>query len=455
MNIIIVGAGEVGEYLAERLSEKYSHDIYLIERDEARVSELSEKLDVRVMTGDGTSVTDLEEANVSDCDVLFSVTSDQNTNLVSASLGKKLGADHSIARVHSTLQKQEWLFNYKEHFNIDYLFSSERLVAIELAKFVRSPDAHFVEELARGQIELQQIVTSENSSAIGQSLRDLDLPRRLLVGMVKRDGQVSIPRGDFIIQQNDEVTLLGGPNRLRKARRIFMKNGAPQKKSAVIFGANEYGMDLAQMLDAEGVELRIFETQQSLCARMVSALPDTPIINSDATDLDVLSEERIGEVDFFIAVTRDDEDNVMACLQAQSLGTPGSGKPHCLAMIQRGDYARIIRNFRDKLGLRGTISPREATIRDLMRFITSEEYHVVKKMDGGIELIELPVRAGSKLDGKRFAEAEIPRGSIIAAQVRGAQGTVPAADDVIEAGDTLYAIVEPAVRDRFIKLFRK
>lgn len=137
MNIVIVGAGEVGKHLAESLSTQL-HNITVIEASEETSEDLNESLDASVLCGNGASATTLAEANVGECDLFLALTSLDNTNLVSASIAKSLGAKKTVSRVHASVQREEWLFDIRSHFNIDYLFSTERLAAVELAKFVRT-----------------------------------------------------------------------------------------------------------------------------------------------------------------------------------------------------------------------------------------------------------------------------------------------------------------------------
>ena len=155
MNIIVVGAGEIGRHLAQELSK--SHALSVIEVDSKLAEELEQNIDANVVRGDGNSVNALAEANVGECDLFLGLTSSNNANLMSASMAKAMGVERVIARVHPGLQREEWLFDYRGHFNIDHMFSSERLTAIELAKFIRNPDSLTVEELAQGKIELQQV----------------------------------------------------------------------------------------------------------------------------------------------------------------------------------------------------------------------------------------------------------------------------------------------------------
>lgn len=175
MKIHVIGAGEVGRHLAFRLSGD-GHDIVLIEQNEALTNELEGQLDTKVMLGDGCSPNFLAESGIGECQLFLALTSSNNANLVSCSMAKQLGAHKTICRVHPSLQREEWMFDFKSEFHIDHLFSSERLSAIELAKFICNPASVVVEEIARGKIELQQVVVDAGSETIDRTLRELNPP---------------------------------------------------------------------------------------------------------------------------------------------------------------------------------------------------------------------------------------------------------------------------------------
>ena len=169
MNIIIVGAGEIGRHLAIELSRQ-EHTVSVIESDAVQASELQGEIEGKVVIGDGSSVNTLAEANIGDCELFLALTSENSVNLMCASMVKSMGVERVISRVHPGLQREEWLFDFRGHFGIDHIFSSERLAAIELAKFIRNPDSLVVEEIARGRIELQQVrVSSKTVSALATS----------------------------------------------------------------------------------------------------------------------------------------------------------------------------------------------------------------------------------------------------------------------------------------------
>lgn len=450
MNIVLVGAGEVGSHLAVNLTQA-SHNIYLIEQSAALAAELNETLDARVICGSGASVGVLEEAMIAEADLLLALTSDDNANLVTGSVAKRLGAKSTIARVHAGIQREEWLFNYREHFNIDYLFSSERLAAIELAKHIRNPDSLLVEEIARGRVELQQVVVGRDSPAHDKPLAELALPPRVRIGPVSRDGGNFLPGAGDAVRVGDRVTLFGERRGLEEVVRMLQaKPPVPEERNIVIFGGTECGVALAQMLESGPYRVRIFERDRARCQRLAELLQSTILIHADATSLPHLREEQVGQADFFVAVTDQDEDNVMTCLQASNLGTA-----HTLALIHRADYADAIKRSGRELGIMGAVSPREATRRDLMRFVTTEACRTVLTLDqSGDEVVETRVREGSAIANKRVDQIPWPPGSGLVALLHDQHAGVPAAGDELRPGDTLYAILTERAKPDFLRLIQ-
>lgn len=449
MNIVIVGAGEVGSHLAGSLATE-SHNIFVIERSARVAAELQDKIDAQVVCGEGISVATLEEAMIAEADVLLALTSDDSTNLVTASMAKALGAKQALCRVHGGIQREEWLFNYREHFHIDYLFSSERLAAIELAKFIRNPDSLLVEEIARGRIELQQVDVGAGCPVAGRPLDQLGLPKRVRIGMVERDGRYFVPGASDTIEEGDRVTVFGETRRLAEtAEMLRARRESALRRNVVIFGGTECGVALAQMLESGGYRVRVFESDRKRCAQLAQLLQASVIIHADATSLSHLREERVGEADFFVAVANEDEDNVMTCLQANNLGTR-----HTLALIHRADYADAIQRSGRELGILGAVSPREAVRRDLMRFMTPHGHRTTLRLGTVAEVIESQVAAGSALAGRLVHEVRWPKACGLVALLHKQVATVPAADDRIEEGDTVYAIVTDESRDDFLALLR-
>lgn len=447
MNILILGAGEIGFYIAEQVSED-GHHVCVIESNDDVAAEVMEKLDVRVINGNGSSVSVLEEAGVAECDLFLGLSSGDNTNVVAASLAKSLGAKKAVARVHSEVQQQQWLFDYRKHFDIDYLFSSERNAAVDLAKYIRNPDALTVEEIAGGRIELQIIELQAGSHAAGKRLVELELPQRIRIGSIRRLENNIVPTANELLQVGDVITLFGNPRGLRDVLRMFRKaTPVSEDKRVAIFGGGEYGLALAQMLEGGGFRTRIFEKDTERCEVLSKLLQRTTLINADATSMRQLREEQVGDVDFFVAATTDDEDNVMTCLQAKELGAK-----HCITLIHRADYADTITHSSERLGIAGAVSPRLSARKHLLRFMTGESLSSILSLEGGIDLVEFVVSANGELDGKTVAEAPWPAGSGLVALTHGSSAVVPSAQDKLVAGDSLVALVSTEARKSLEKL---
>lgn len=448
VKIIIVGAGEIGRHLAESLSNR-AHSISVIERDEHLVGELNERLDAQVVQGEAASITTLARADVAECDLFLGLTSDDSTNLVSASIAKALGAKKTIARVHPETQAEQWLFNHQAHFKIDHLFSSERLTAVDLAKYVRNPERIAVEELGHGKIELQLVFISPHSQAVERPIKELTLPERVRIAFIQRHGECIVPTADEILQVGDMVTLFGEPARLAETITYLESDRAQSANyKVVILGGGEYGFALAQMLEGSQCSIRVFERDKDRCAWLTEQLHRTVVLNVDATSRKELIEEQVGEADFFIAVTGEDEDNVMMCLQAKTLGVK-----YPIALVQRADYADVITDHKEQLGIAAAVSPRQTTSRELLRFVTSEKYQVAFTLAGGSEVLSFALNAVSPLVGKPVRELDVVPSTGFVAVIRGNEAFVPVGEDVLAAGDTLYVIVTPESKKRAVKAY--
>jgi trk system potassium uptake protein TrkA len=317
-----------------------------------------------------------------------------------------------------------------------------------LAKSIRNPDCLVVEEIARGRIELQQIRLEPASPALAVPLRDLGLPARVRIGAILRRGSLIVPHANDTLEAGDLITIYGHPRRLAEGiRKLQTAEEAGEQQNVIIFGGGDYGFALAQTLEGGAFRTRIMEKDRRVCENLGRQLQNCTVINADATSLRELKEERAGDADFFVAATPDDEDNVMACLQARDLGAKA-----CLTLIHRADYADAIQRSGAQLGILDAVSPRVAVARELSRFVTEEGSTVLRTLPGGIEILSSPVAERAAAAGKNVGEISWPAASGLIALQHGNQASVPAAEDKISAGDTLVAIVAPEAKKPLLSL---
>lgn len=438
MRIIIVGAGEVGSYLCETLS-RFDHDVTVIERDEAGAARLRQEFDVRVLTESGSSARTLIKAGVQKCDYFLAMTRDDETNLVSSSLAKVLGARNTFTRIHDQTFRDNSIINYQSHFGIDHLINPERLAAVEIAKAIRNPNRVAVEDFARGYIEVQLVTITKGSKAIGRSLAELRLDGRIRVGIVQRGDTSMVARADTTLEIGDSVTVFGQPDALYEARSVFDPNSARTNIiRVVIMGGAEISVSLVRLLSNPRFKIRIIESDPARCRELADRFPEVTIIHGSGTSLRLLEEEQIGSADFFVACSKTDEDNVMTSLQASKLGTK-----HVMLAINRADYAEVLEQLKTAMGVELAVSPRVATANEVLRYISREPYIDLGSLPGDIgKIIEVKVGAKSPSAGRMLKEIKWPRGCVVVALLHRFQAKTPGANDIIEADDHIVAIVQ-------------
>lgn len=449
MRIIVVGAGNVGYFLCETLSQA-RHNVTLIENEESIASEVDDNVNVRVVEGNGVSASVLVNAGVSECEYFLAMTSDDRTNVLSSSLAKALGAKTTITRVHDQTYTDHSIVNYQFHFGIDYLLNPEALSAVELAKSIRNPDRVAVENFARGEIEVQMLRISSDSSMIGHKLKDLKVDERILIAYVERENHIEVAGANTILQENDKVTLVGPSDVLLNKRAELEGRKKPTKKNVTLFGGSETAIAMIRLLSNPRFNLRLIESDRELCETLSERFKDITVIHGSATSLRLMEEEHIGQSDYFVACTKKDEDNIMTCLQAAKLGCK-----HVQLVINKPDYENILEEMRYTLGVESAVAPRVVTVNEVMRLTSQKAYNSLASLsDGKVEVIEVDVQHGATVCDKKLNEIDWPQTCLIAAILHKYEARVPSADDKILAGDRLVAILEATQINELLKCVR-
>ncbi len=491
MHIVILGAGEIGRHIAEELG-KTRHTVIVIERDQAVAEELNDNDNVQVIPGDGSMVSVLLEARADSCDLFIALTSDSITNLATASLVKQINGNatlRTLARTNPLTMEERAMrstmgIDDASRFNVDYVFSSEHLAATELDKYIRNPSSLRVIEIAGGRIEMQQVTIAGGSKADGTNLINLELPPEVRVATVHRENRHFVPKAWDKLEAGDEVTLFGNQSELKNTLPLFDRRKRGTHRNIVIFGGGEYGVALGSKLISWGDKVTVIDRDAEACARLPGELPGARIEQADATSLPKLKELNVGNADFFVATTQSDEDNVMTCLQAHGLGNVT-----CLTLIHRADYARVLSGSGTRLGIKAAVSPREATLNDLLRFVTEDSSHLVAELGFG-ELIETTVTHRNFAEGMMVKEVKWPDDCVVIGRVRhkpsdpaaaaggksatgddeakpepkpkpgpGSAGNkltskLPSAEDTIRLGDNLFVFIVPAKKRELLRLLR-
>ncbi|MGB1127310.1 MAG: Trk system potassium transporter TrkA [Opitutales bacterium] len=436
MKIIIVGAGEVGHNLCAVLAAA-GHDLTLIEQSEERCERLDEEQNARIITGNGSSARQLVEVGVAQCDAFLAMTSDDRTNIISCSLAKGLGAKNTIARIHDETYSDNSIINYQLHFGIDLLVNPEAICAVELAKEIRSAGRVEVEHFARGQIEVQRQRIAHGSRMIGKQLRELHLDPQVRIGYVQRKDTTEIANADTELQEGDTVTLFGHPEALFALREKFDPAQKIDLSRVVLFGGSETAINLIHLLKNPRFKIRVIEKDQTQCRRLAERFPHITVINGDATSIRLMEEEQIGSADYFVACTKDDEENILTCIQASKLGAE-----HVQLVINKGDYDDLLGMLKSRLDIEVAVSPRRATADFMLRNLSSESLALLAEMPGGGRVLEVRISHSSSVIGREIKDIQLPRGCLLVALLHKFKAKVPTADDTILAGDRVVVIVD-------------
>lgn len=435
MKILVVGAGDVGRHLCHILSEK-GHDVTVIENSASTATDVDESYNVRVLEGNGSSASILQQAGIDRCDYFLAMTNDDRTNLISASIAKVLGAKVTIARVHDQTYADSSIVNYQLHFGIDFLLNPEALSAVELAKAIRNPGRVAVENFARGEIEVQQVKISPKSKLVGRSLKDIRLEKGVRIGLIQREGSFQVPTADTVLQADDLVTLVGPPQILFEIRNRFEPDIRQDINRVVLFGGTETAIGLIRLLKNPRFKIRIIESDPKVCQRLAERFPEVTVIHGSATSLRLMEEEQIGAADFFVSCTKDDEDNIMTCLQAKKLGAR-----HVQLVINKPDYESVLNSLKATLGLEMVVSPRRATVDEILRYLSEDPYVELATLPGNSgKVVEIRVSPNSPAINREIREIRFPTGAVIVALLHKFQAKVPGADDKILAGDRVVVI---------------
>ncbi len=450
MDIIVIGLGEVGKYITSVLVGE-GHNVTVVDRDANALNRVEEAMDVLAWRGNGASLHGLQETRAASADLLIASSSEDESNILASILAKQMGTRRVIARVSSREHmpaEQGVFYNY---FGVDLLISPEMLTAIEIAKQVRSVGAIMVENFADNRIELVQLVIEQDSRLLNRPLIDISeeylMGRGIGVAGIVREGALLIPSGADSIHADDQVFLIGRGDSMEEVESIFGKTRRRSAHRVMLVGGGEIGFSVARELESRHIDVVLIERDSARADELAELLLEATILNGDGTNLHLLEEEGAGNVDVFIAVSPDDETNLMAGLLAKRLGCK-----KVVALVHRPDYGPIY----EQLGIDAAISPRLLAARQILKYVREGEVASSSVLaDGRGEILELIAPEECRIVNKALIDTNFPRGAMIGA-VAGESGVyVPGGNDTIRPGNTVIVFTTPEVRPQVERMFRK
>jgi len=443
MYVVIVGAGEVGYYIATILSQE-GHDVAIVDRDSESYQRVAEQLDVLAIRGNGASRRVLERVNMSRADLLIAVTDSDEVNMIACMAAKRGGVAQTIARVRNPDYIEDFQTMSTGFTGVDHVIQPEAAVADEVAKLAAIPGVLDVETFAGGQVWVLEAQVGPEAPCVGKALRDFGLPEGVVVTSILRDTGTTIPRGDTVFAASDRVFLAGRPDVASRA--VSLLTGEMEApKRAILLGCGEIGMGIALALEKQRMKLTIFEKDHDRASEAAGQLRRALVLEDEGLDESILAEEGVGTADLFIAATGDDRLNIISALMAKNMGAKRT-----IAIVERGEFSRVV----ESVGVDVAISPRRMTASAVLRFIRAGQIMsaaVLEKSAG--EVLEFVVSASSPACGPPLAQVRFPPGVIVGAVVRDDQVHVPDGRFQLADGDVAVVFTLPKSVREVEKLF--
>ncbi len=432
MKIIILGAGQVGGSLAENLVGE-NNDITLVDKDNERLRELQDKYDLRVVQGYASHPQTLLDAGAQDADMLVAVTNTDETNMIACQIAFTLfNTPNRVARIRSP----EYLTNKEQLFQtdacpVDHLIAPEELVTRYIHRLIEYPGALQVENFADNKVGLVAVKAYYGGPLVGNALSSLNdhMPHieARVAAIFRRDRPIR-PQGTTVIEADDEVFFVAANHHIRSVMSELQKLEKPYKQIMIVGGGN-IGAGLAQSLE-HAYSVKLIERNPNRAAQLSELLENTIVFCGDASDQELLSEENIDLVDVFIAVTNEDEANIMSAMLAKRLGAK-----KVMVLIQRGAYVDLVQGGVIDIA----ISPQQATISALLTHVRKADIVNVSSLRrGAAEAIEAIAHGDSntsKVVGKTIGEIKLPPGATIGAIVRKEEVLIAHDQIMIESED--------------------
>jgi len=446
MRVLIVGAGEVGFHLAQRLSQE-NQDVVLIESDPDRAAFAQQQLDILTVVGNGASMSVLEEAGVRDARVIMAVTSRDEVNLIACLTAKKLGIEYTVARISNPEYYDRSSVLSREQMGIDLMVNPERECAWETYQLLQSAAATDVAHFAEGRLQLIGLKVLEGAPVAGRTLAELGVQlkdRHYLTAAIVREGVTEVPGPNSTIEVGDQVYMIAPTDEVQD---IPLMAGHPRfaLRRVMIAGGSAEGLYLAQVLEQHGIDCTILDRDRRRCVEMAEQLPKSLVLHADATDLELLEMEGVSGIDGYVAATGNDETNLLSSLLAKSIGAR-----KVVTLIDKFEYLSLV----PRVGIDASVSPRISTVNAILRYVRRGRVITVASLASiDAEAIEFKVEDDDFIVGRPLREVGFPEGGVIGAILRGDEIIIPRGDDMIMPGDDVIAFALPEAIGAVEKLF--
>jgi len=429
MSIIIIGAGEVGYNLASRLSQE-KKDVVVIDRDMEKIRRVQNTLDVQAIHGSGGSISLLRQAGISEASMVIAVTNSDEVNMISCLVaGVQDRVPKKIARVRDPEYSSIFPLFGKEHLGIDLVINPDHEVVEMILKLMEVPGAVEVVDFADGKVRMVGLPLLPDSPMAGKTLAEtarLYPQSGILIVAVQKGDKVFIPKGPDVLSAHDILFMVMARDKMREALESSGHKRPPIKR-VMILGGGLIGQQLVKGLEATDTQVKIIEQNEARCLEIAEKCKRAVVLRGDATYQDILVEENVAQMDTFIAVTEDEETNVMISLLTKKMGVR-----RVMTLVNKVGYSPLVHS----IGIDVVVSPRLAAVNKIMQFLRRGKILSISSLpEENAEAFEAVAMETSDIVGRPLRELEFPKDAIVGALVRGPEVIIPNGSTVIQPGD--------------------
>ena len=416
MKVVIVGAGKLGLKVANTLLGG-DHDVTIIDTNEDILQKISSQMDVMTINANAKEIKVLKRINIASYDFMITTTGDDEENIVISAFAKSLGCKKAIARVRDPEHMQQISF-IKEVMGIDHIVNPDLGITVEIYKYLAEKYTLSNGIFSSGKVSLIEFSVSRFKSLIGVEIPNVGeiLPNMLIVA-ISRNGKVIIPHGDTTIQAGDALYVIGekGPI-LDLNEKVHEKGKYNDLQKVMIIGGGKTGFYLAKMLSEFGAAVKVIEKNKDRCHYLSSHLNDVMVLHGDATDLTLLEEENLSQMDAVVTATGYDEENLLLALTAKQHGIED-----VIAKVSRASYGEII----SRMGIDVALNPLDIITSSIIRFVQGSKKILSSQLiQGQAEIMEIIATHHMKILNKPLKNLHLPDGIIIAAIHRGTEDVI-------------------------------
>ena len=446
MRVVIVGAGEVGYHVAERLARE-QHDVTVVDVDADRLDYVQSHLDVAVVVGGGASPAILERAGVGRADLLLAVTSIDEVNLVCCIMTRGKPDLLKVARVSNPEFFTDAGRLEPERFGVHVMINPERELAFETFRLLQSTAATDVADFAGGAVQLIGLRVAAGAPIAGRRLAEIGVEAgtlAMLTAAITRDGRTVVPTGASVVEEGDHLYVVTATEGIPRALEMCGYEQGELKR-VIIAGGSREAFYLAQLLAQHRVQATLVVKERERAQEFAEKLDRALVLNADATDVELLELEGVGGADAFVAFTEDDESNILSSIAAKH-----AGAKQVVTLVNRTGYLPLLR----RIGLDAAVSPRLSAANAILRYVRrGNVVRVATLKESEAEVISFRATKGSALVGRPLSEVDFPDGAIVATIVRDDRIIVPRGHDAVEAGDTAIVFALPEALKQVVRLF--